>query len=282
MRLATVALVASILGCSSGSLLGQAEKKAEKKADKPAEKKIDPKLEELAKALKAKNAADRVKAAEDIAKLGPDAAPITADLCKAMLDPSPKVNQAALEALEKVNAELYKPLVVLAVDKVPTNHVKAIKTLGLMGEDAAPVAPIVATYLKKTITDQKLGTFNRREIVKECIETLGKIAPEDPINLATLIGLAGPLGSDPDMRAYALVQLGNMAEAKEEFRKKVLPTLVSGVNDGSQPIKLAAIEALAKLGPDAKSAIPTLKKCKMDSSARIREAATAALEKIEG
>ena len=46
-------------------------------------------------------------------------------------------------------------------------------------------------------------------------------------------------------------------------------------------VRLAAIRALGNVGPDAKAALPELQRATRESQADIRDAATAALKKIQ-
>src|SRR5258708_6460764 len=80
-------------------------------ADDAADKAV---LDPFIKALKPGNKlADRVRAAQELGKLGERAKPAARALCAAAIDESPKTSQAALESLEKVWPELHKQVVLL-------------------------------------------------------------------------------------------------------------------------------------------------------------------------
>ncbi len=61
----------------------------------------------------------------------------------------------------------------------------------------------------------------------------------------------------------------------------VVRVLTAGMQDQLLEVRLAAIEALGNLGPDAKAALERLKMAKTDAQAAIREAAVEAIKKIE-
>jgi HEAT repeat protein len=80
-------------------------------ADPSTETKADVKA--LLAQLRSKDAGVRIRAVQALGEKGDDAKPAVRALCSATLDTSAKVKQAALEALEKVRPDLYKPLVVV-------------------------------------------------------------------------------------------------------------------------------------------------------------------------
>jgi HEAT repeat protein len=52
------------------------------------------------------------------------------------------------------------------------------------------------------------------------------------------------------------------------------------MKDGDQPTRFRAMDALSKMGPTAKEAIPALREALKDPSLSIRDGAKQALEKI--
>ena len=61
----------------------------------------------------------------------------------------------------------------------------------------------------------------------------------------------------------------------------VLRVLTDGMQDQLLEVRLAAIEALGTLGPEAKAALPVLRAAKTDAQSAVREAAAEAIRKIE-
>jgi HEAT repeat protein len=62
----------------------------------------------------------------------------------------------------------------------------------------------------------------------------------------------------------------------------VIQALIGKLNDESSEVRIAAIDELRLIGPDAKAAIPELTNATRDGRAAVREAATEALKKIRG
>jgi hypothetical protein len=122
---------------------------AEPRPAPPAEKRrkaIREKLPPLLKGLKAKTLAGRRTALETIADLGEDGAEASADLIEALADRSPVIQQAALNALEKVNPTLHTPVLSLLVDRDPKVKLRAVAQLGKLGADAKPAISLLVRF----------------------------------------------------------------------------------------------------------------------------------------
>ena len=61
--------------------------------------------------------------------------------------------------------------------------------------------------------------------------------------------------------------------------KLLVPGLISAL--GNPQAKLVAVQALGKIGPEAKSAVPALNKMRFDTVQQVRDAATEALKSIQ-
>src|SRR5262245_9238144 len=98
------------------------------------------KVTSLSKQLESGTVTDKIKAAGDLGKIGPDARGAAKALGKAAVDPSAKVSQAALEALEKIWPELYQAAVILLKDKdeqfnKSDKRAEACNTIATSGDD---------------------------------------------------------------------------------------------------------------------------------------------------
>jgi HEAT repeat protein len=85
--------------------------------------------------------------------------------------------------------------------------------------------------------------------------------------------------SSPDkkIRREAVAKLGNLGAADPD----VLPALTTALHDADSQIRGDAVLAIAKLGRDAKPAIPDLEAIsKRDLDATVRDYATRTLEKL--
>lgn len=239
----------------------------------------DPELEKLVKDLRNKEVKVRLKAAESLGKKGQDAAPAARALSDAILDLSPQVATACLEALEKVRPDLYKPLSVLILDKDSNKHLMAIREFGLMGEKATPVVSVLLFRLRQQLSTR--GKFSRglSQLEEAYFTALQQINPDDAETLKIYMVVAGPLNKDGYTRIQAIGFLNNWAAGEETRRRQLLPFLKAGLDD---PIcQLDCIKILGTYGAIAKDFVPLLKKLKLSKEEKIREAAGAAVDKIE-
>jgi len=294
--------------------------KADKpKADKPKGEpaKEDSRLASLEKRLKGKNINDRVKAAQEIGELGDDGKPLAKALCAAATDPSPKVAEAALAALEKVRPDLHKPVAIIATYNQinPTERVlHAIGDITKMGQDAAPAAPTILSCIRFGIAllnqpSLDVGPSGRHgeELIYPCLEAMLAIDP-DNVAFTKLVlqyaserfkipghlpgpktSLAPPIQdlSAPmqKVRSAAIKTLGKLKESNPQH-KQVVCVLVWCLYD--QPTDrftaspaYEAAQSLGSLGPAAKEAVPYLKKLKSHPDQIYRDVAEEALKKIE-
>ena len=121
------------------------------------------------------------------------------------------------------------------------------------------------------------------------IQALAKHGPVEPEVVALFSELCkfqkyGGVGMQ--VRQAALGALVETGKAQPGRRKELVPLLVAATEtppslDYNEQVRLTAIKALGEFGADAKAAIPALKALKLSLSMAIRDAASAALERIE-
>jgi HEAT repeat protein len=227
------------------------------------------------------------------------ARPAARALCEATVDPSEAVRRAALEALEKVHPELYKRVVVLLVDANPHNHTQASGALRGMGKDAEAATPVLLAHLRlhsgppRPNQDTIFGLkYPYADSARADIGALAKLAPTDPEVIKLLMDLSEHLpANNPfyggQVQLSAVEALREIGKNYPEQRKRIVPALIAAAGEedrrrgfGAQQ-SLAAIRALGDFGPDARAAVPALKKLKLHPEDAIRQAASSALEKIE-
>ncbi len=228
--------------------------------------------------------AARIRAAEQLGKMGEAAKPAARALCSAATDDSKEIRGAAIEALEKVEPSLAEPVTTLLVDG--QNSYAAAQQIGRMGEKASPAIHVLI--------------WNARHLTGPAsidIEALAKVGPTDPEAVRAIIDFAL---SQIDLRGRkgtteketALSVLGQLGQNQGSLRQEIVACLVKALTaceaglDGQQRYyhqtsALAAIGSLAEYGPDAKEAIPALRRLKLNSDIQIRQATAAALEKID-
>jgi HEAT repeat protein len=250
----------------------------------------DAAIARLVKALKSDNARERIRAAEQLGAMREAGRPAARGLCEAALDTREAVRQAALEALEKVHPALHKPVLTLLVDKDHQNQIKASRTIAALQEGGKAAVPVLLAHMELLKSRPSWTSLEARED----IATLVKIAPDEQPVIKVLIELATIRGASDQAytsRIAAVSGLGDIGKSRPEKRKQIVPVLIVALDFPDrfvreehwhdQQVCLAAIQALGNFGPDAKNAIPELKKLKLNPEMRIREAATAAQEKIE-
>lgn len=235
-------------------------------------------LQGLIKQLRGRDAVAKVKAAQELAKMGEQAQPASKALCEAVLDKSSKVAIAAMESLEKVNPEIHKPLSTLILDQDYRNQVQAAKELGSMGDKAEAAVPVLIDRLRKEMAKDSSEVFFD-ELARACFGALQQIGPEDPENIKTVKLLAGPTTRNHDARTAALLTLEKIAGDDEKRRKEFLPVMRSALDNPQ--CQLTAIKIVAEYGTLAKDLLPTLKKLKLSPREAIREAAKDAVDRIE-
>jgi hypothetical protein len=134
-------------------------------------------------------------------------------------------------------------------------------------------------------------------LVPADIQALGKVGQNDREAIEALIGYAS--GTDPlctrdprdswGARAAAVEVLGHATTVRGDLRQQIIRCLVSVLREvqkgdlyeAPSGCFLNAIRAAANFGADAREAVPLLKSLKFNSSNRIRDAASAALQQIE-
>ncbi len=256
----------------------------------------------LAENLKSGRPADRVKAAEALGKLGGKAGGAAAALCLAAADPDEAVRHAALGALEAVAPDIQRYVVTLAVDEDTDRHMRATDSLLGLGEKGAPAAPLVREHVR-------LATAAARS---------GKPAP--PFPLAWTPGILWYRGNFkllkhlPDeqtvrviaavaeidtsrsldertvqeLRSEVIQSLEQLGKAQKELRGPITKALLAilakpdykpGLSETSTHAR--AVRALRAFGPDAREALPALRKLRYHPQAHIRDAMAEAIKAIE-
>jgi hypothetical protein len=274
-------------------------------------------LEPLVTRLKRGTTEEKIQAAEELARLGEHAKPASRALCDAALGSSEKLIQAALVALEKANSELHQPVLVLLVDSKAENHYQALAKIALLGEQGKPALPVVLFEIKRGLVQllsgqQSLNQPALIQVVLHSMEVIPEIAPEDMEALKTLITLtrlrtnneiwvsqSGRSTSTP-FRDKAVELLGNLVEAQPNYRKQIIPALMSVLKEAMERTNasedgkvIAAVteisltgNALLKCGTEGKEALENeaasrLKQLKFHQSDQVRKIADTLQKKIE-
>jgi hypothetical protein len=146
-----------------------------------------------------------------------------------------------------------------------------------MGESGNPLMPIMLFQTKANIAQYRTaGQQPQFDNIADAVEAISATFVEDPAVINILTAIAS---IDRGLAIRACPKLGKIAQRCPEYRKdcvtallKVLPVC---------PNKPSALKALGDIGPDAKEALPEIRKLKTDPDEAIRKAAGKAVEAIE-
>jgi hypothetical protein len=240
----------------------------------------------------------RAQCARDIEKLGPSAKPASRALCRALLDRSKLVRDAAGGALEKVNPDIYWPTRAL-LDADRSNHIKAAAALSKLGQAGSPATPVLLHHLQAMMQECEILAVKSRlaELAGQAKKDQAAFHEKDELEqiLAKLL-------------AQAVNRLDAPGEAEDrqylqESRQALLPivpadmqalAIVAG-NEGSVVkaiarglqceevgFRLAAVDALANIArmfPDRRKAImPEFMIALRNKSSAVRLASIKALD----
>ena len=148
-------------------------------------------------------------------------------------------------------------------DRNATARQEAAEALGQIGPAAKPAVGALIAALGDA--DDAV-----RDAAAEALAVFGKDA-------------VGPLTAalkhtDASVRRGAAAALGHMGPDARD----AVPALIAMVkNDADSDVREAVVPALGSIGPDAKAAAPALRDALTDKEQHIREAAAAALKRIE-
>jgi HEAT repeat protein len=258
----------------------------------------------LINALDHKEAKNRASAAKSLGDMGPDAKLAVRRLIKALKDPDELTSRTAADALTKIGApgrDDLPALIEALKDQKPDVRRYASGAIGQIGPDAASAAGPLAEALSDE--DERV-----RESLVRALGSLGPAAKaaavpgltkalqdngksvrvaaaaamanlmtppkaDDVPLLVTILKQKDPEGSV--FGARGLAKLGKQA-------KDAIPALVEVAKAGDTGVRREAIEALAAVGPDAKTAGPLYVAALKDASAdsAVRQSALLALGQL--
>lgn len=223
-------------------------------------------------ALKGKHGSAKRFAAEALAKLGLDAAPVLQTVKVAMADRDPEVRRALWGVVAAVGPEAkgFAPLLVEQLDEALTAPSAAggdsvRQAVELLDQIGAPdqALPLLRRGLKS----------RQAAVRKESAAGLGRLGPAAKDAVPDLVKLFDDAGSK-DQAIAALVKIG----------KDAVPAMVT-LLDPAKParLQLCAIRVVEQIGPDAKAAVVPLALLARNFPGREEGmAARAAMLKIQG
>jgi hypothetical protein len=240
-------------------------------------------IDKLAKDLRNPNRNVRLKAVQKLGQLeGADKDRVSKLLCDAILDPEPTIAKTALQLLENVYPELYKYIVVIVLDESYSNKIQAIRELSKMGTKARPATRLL---YKVIISSNPLQS----DLVEACFDALREMEAYDleTLNFMKDIILTREIKYrdriiyiSEDYKILALEYLVEWADTDQLKRKELIPLLKVGLGYREGELLMKSIEISGSYGELAADLLPLLKEHKLSSNAKIREAASKAVEKI--
>lgn len=250
----------------------EAIENASQDKDKPTDK-----LEAIIKDLKSKDNKVRLTALDRLGEMGEDAKPAGAAIVEfGILSKSVKVRDGAIAVFAKIDPEIQKEVVTLIIDENKRLKARAVETLGRLKEKSKAAVPAIKLYYTsgESIGFARTGGAS----LDFALEALVNIVPEDHDVHRYILSIVS--GNDPgyaDITRFSAIQLMNTATIENKDKYKALMTgLNATTRDG-----VLIIQTLGKLGSDAKGALPTLNKLKVNPNASIRQAAEEAIEAIK-
>ncbi len=256
----------------------------------------------LARGLKAARPAARVKAAEALGKLGKKAAGAAAALCLAAADPDEDVRHAALEALESVAPDIQKHVVTLAVDENINRQVDAAAALLDLGQKGAPAASLVREHVRlataaarsdKPATPLPLESLPSSSWFEQHFKLLKHLPDEETVRVIAAVASIETCHFRTDstvqeLRLQVVQALEQLGKAKKGLRKPITKALIVILarqdykpESGERSSHAQVVHALEAFGPDAREALPALKKLRYHPQAHIRGATARAIKAID-
>jgi hypothetical protein len=261
-------------------------------------------IDKLAKDLRNPNRDVRLKAVQKLGQLeGADKDRVSMLLCDAILDPEPTISKTALQLLEDVYPELYKYIVVIVRDKDPFNKIQAIRELSKMGTKARPATRLMHNVISSNIKmiSSNIPERNIQEyitrlsrvnyIVSASFDALRKMEAYDLETLNFMKNIIYTveipyrdeevyIHVHDKVKILALEYLVEWAGTDQLKRKELISVLKVGLRRTEGELLMKSIEISGSYGELAADLLPLLKEHKLSSNAKIREAASKAVEKI--
>lgn len=247
-----------------------------------------------------------------IGKIGPDAKPAIPALIELLKNGDSTFTNDTMNALGEIGpeAKVAVPTIMTFLEnKSEFSRASAVRALGKIGPEAKAAVPALrkrledesksvrawAAFALVRVAGDKSGVPMLLELWKEddgepfrsarydiaqALGLLGNQArPARDLLLEAVLDVKTPLG----VREQVARTLGQMSEDAEV----IVPKLVGLLEEKSEGVHRVwncemAIEALSRLGPKAKAAVPVLRKLLDDEENKIADAAAKALKSIEG
>jgi HEAT repeat protein len=226
----------------------------------------------MVEAFKDPDASVRAASAEAMGRIGDDARGAIPRIIPLLKDQDAGVRLAAAFALGRVGPEANTAVpdlsLVLASDSDVAVRKEAARAFTLLGLDAKAGIPALA----KALRDDK-----SEEVRQQCALALGKMGGDVQSAVPAMIE---SMQKDPDktVRTFTVHALGNTLGSNLKNHVKELADQLLKDKDGD--VRIAIIQELAALGPDAKDALPALQRAVTDVQLTVRDEAKKAVKRV--
>lgn len=232
-----------------------------------------PAISSLENALKDENAGVRAAAVSALGAIGPEAKGTLDKMVPLFRDADSNVRFSTAYAVARIGAD---PLVVVPYlnqlvesDMSVDVRREATKSIGLLG---APTAKIAVPVLVKA-----LRTDKEEEIRRQAALALGTMGNELNQGMKEVFNALRE-EKDKTVRVYLIRSMTNALGRGMKYYVKELAEHLAKEMDGN--VRLAIVQELGALGPDAVEALPALVEAETDLVLAVREAARTAQEQI--
>ena len=214
----------------------------------------------------------RAAVAEAIGRIGEEAKGAVPQLIALLKDGDANVRLAAVFALGRVGPVAAKAVpelsTVLAADADATVRKEAARAFGFLGFEAKEGVPALAKSLREDKAD---------DVRQHAALALGKMGLDVKPAIPALLD-AMRKDADKAVRIYSVTALGNSLGSRLKDYVADLADLL--VKEPEGDVRLAIVQELGALGPNAKDALPALNRAVADVQITVRDAAKAAVKKV--
>jgi len=204
--------------------------------------------------------------ARALARYGAESAAALPELLRCLEDPDDEARPAQEAALAALGPKAVSALITILEQSRTASLARAIRLLGVMGEDATPAAAAIGTVLSR-----RRGSWELRYAAAELLGAMGVGA--DAAGPALAAGLSDPDGS---VRFAALEALSRVRPRP----RVVMPALLDLLGQAKGKTRHSCIQLLGAYGTRAEAAIPALIPLLQDPDLETRRHAESALGQI--
>jgi HEAT repeat protein len=256
----------------------------------------------LVDGLKSDKPAIRLAALQALEGLSASADIVGPALVAALKDSDPQVASQAIDMLGSMGSQL-TPEIVKAL-KTPSLREYALRIIYRFGGEAKSAVPELIELLKDPQLDPRirrethfvlgqiglaaapatpqliaaLGSDNER-VRNSAIFAIGRIGPGAYEAAPALEKLAA--SDDEFLRIGCLWALVGVKPGDAALAERATPELIKGLSSEREMVRLEAARTLGALGPEAKVALPALRKFSEDANPAVAEAVVKAIAAIE-